>query len=390
MKQVLTRIKNLSHDRFFSKIHGSRLIYNSCWEDPRIDRELLRLDSHSEVVMITSAGCNALDYLLDGPARIHAVDINPRQNALLQLKLALIAQGDYNDFFQIFGKGAHPDFQALYHRIREKLPQQARSFWANKAQYFNSRGFKKSFYYYGTAGMAAWLFLKYLYLTRPGMRALVFELVDARSLEKQRRIYDEIENRLWGGFSLWLVRQPALMSLLGVPRPQIRLIQTEYPGGLSQFVRNKMRHVFTEVLMADNYFWRVYITGQYTASCCPNYLRQENFSRLQRFVDQVETYTGTLSGFLQAHPKQYSHYVLLDHQDWLAWHAPDALSEEWELILQNSRPGTKILMRSAGFGLDFIPRSIASALRFYPDRTEPLHPTDRVGTYGSLHFAEVV
>jgi S-adenosylmethionine-diacylglycerol 3-amino-3-carboxypropyl transferase len=46
-------------------------------------------------------------------------------------------------------------------------------------------------------------------------------------------------------------------------------------------------------------------------------------------------------------------------------------------------------MRSAGFRLDFIPRSIAAALRFRPDLTERLHPADRVGTYGSLHFAEV-
>jgi hypothetical protein len=40
------------------------------------------------VVMITSAGCNALDYVLDLPAEIHAVDVNSRQNALLQLKLS--------------------------------------------------------------------------------------------------------------------------------------------------------------------------------------------------------------------------------------------------------------------------------------------------------------
>ena len=39
--------------------------------------------------MLTSAGCNALDYLLDGPAEIHAVDVNFRQNALLELKAAV-------------------------------------------------------------------------------------------------------------------------------------------------------------------------------------------------------------------------------------------------------------------------------------------------------------
>ena len=53
-----------AHDALFRRVHGNTLIYNTCWEDPRLDREMLGLDRHSRVVMITSAGCNALDYLL--------------------------------------------------------------------------------------------------------------------------------------------------------------------------------------------------------------------------------------------------------------------------------------------------------------------------------------
>jgi S-adenosylmethionine:diacylglycerol 3-amino-3-carboxypropyl transferase len=55
--------------------------------------------------MITSAGCNALDYLLDGPAEIHAIDVNPRQNAVLELKLALIRRGEFDDLFEFFNPG---------------------------------------------------------------------------------------------------------------------------------------------------------------------------------------------------------------------------------------------------------------------------------------------
>ncbi len=51
-------------ERVFQRIHGNSLVYNTCWEDPRCDRRLLQLDARSRVVMLTSAGCNALDYLL--------------------------------------------------------------------------------------------------------------------------------------------------------------------------------------------------------------------------------------------------------------------------------------------------------------------------------------
>jgi len=140
----------------------------------------------------------------------------------------------------------------------------------------------------------------------------------------------------------------------------------------------------------ENYFWRVYITGSYTRSCCPNYLREENFAALAARTERVHPHTCTVSQFLQQHPGAYSHYVLLDHQDWLAHHAPQALAEEWALIFANSRPGTRVLMRSAGLDLGFVPADVRRRLRFFPERTEPLHLIDRVGTYGSLHFAEVL
>ena len=61
--------------------------------------------------MITSAGCNALDYLLDDPAEIHAMDVNFRQNAVLELKLALIRRENFDDLFEFFGIGSHERLQ---------------------------------------------------------------------------------------------------------------------------------------------------------------------------------------------------------------------------------------------------------------------------------------
>ena len=117
-------------DKVFSSIHLNNLVYNTCWEDPRCDRQLLGLDAQSEVVMITSAGCNALDYLTQGPAHINCIDMNPRQNALLELKLASIRADSFEDHFAIFGRGKHPDFTRLYEgRLRPDLPVFARDYW---------------------------------------------------------------------------------------------------------------------------------------------------------------------------------------------------------------------------------------------------------------------
>jgi S-adenosylmethionine-diacylglycerol 3-amino-3-carboxypropyl transferase len=382
------KISHKAHDLLFKTVHSRSLIYNTSWEDPRIDRQLLELDAQSRVVMLTSAGCNTLDYLLDSPQEINAIDVNPRQNALLQLKLALIERGEFDDLFAMFGRGAHPNYRQIYRDVRSHLSQQSREFWDTKIRYFNANSKKRSFYYYGTSGLFAWLMSLY-FKKYPKIRTELLNLLDAQSLDEQAVIYDRLEPLLWGKTVSWLIRQPFTMSLLGVPRPQSRLITEQYPGGMLGYLSDKIKHVCTSVLIQDNYFWRVYLTGSYTETCCPNYLKQENFDHLRNNGSRIHVHNSTITNFLKHNPGEYTHFILLDHQDWLAQHDPEALEEEWQLILQNSRPGSKILMRSAAMQVEFIPEAAQAALRFFPELTNRLHLRDRVGTYGSLHFAEV-
>jgi S-adenosylmethionine-diacylglycerol 3-amino-3-carboxypropyl transferase len=384
----LQAFRRATHDRLFGAVHGSTLIYNTCWEDPRIDRRLLRLAPGSRVAMITSAGCNALEYLLDDPAEVHAVDVNPLQNALLELKRAFLASGDGAGLEAFFARGSDPDHEATYARVRPLLPAFARRIWDRRLDYFRPRTVRGSFYFRGGSGLAAWTFLRAVRM-RPRLRGLVDALLEARSLQEQRATYDRLEGELWTPMVNGLVRQPTLMALLGVPRPQIQLILDSHPGGLAGFVRDRVRHVTTQVPMHDNYFWRVYVHGRYGDACRPEYLRPANLDTLGDRVWRLHTHTSTVARFLEGSSGTFSHFVLLDHQDWLAAHDPQALRHEWEWILARSHPGTRILLRSAGLDHDFIPPEIRRRLRWRPDLTEPLHPTDRVGTYGSTHLAEV-
>lgn len=388
-RTLKARVMGRAHDALFDRVHSSTLIYNTCWEDPRLDRRLLALQPDSRVVMITSAGCNALDYLLDDPARIHAVDVNPRQNALLQLKIALIEHGDHGELFRLFGNGARPEFRNLLRLLAPRLQPYARKFWETKHYYFESTRLNPSFYYRGAAGLVAWVLLRGLAKINPRVRDLTERLVDAESLDEQAALYHRFQTALWNAFNSWLVNQPLTMAMLGVPRPQIRIIEEKFPGGITGYIRSKMEYVLTKLPMRDNYFWRVYATGRYTTGCCPNYLLAENFSSLRERTGRVSTHSTTVARFLRQNPGQYTHFVLLDHQDWLASHDVEGLREEWDLILRNSRPGTRILMRSASPEIDFIPAPVHARLRFFPELTDTLHLQDRVGTYGSTLLAEV-
>ncbi|MDX2225868.1 MAG: BtaA family protein [Verrucomicrobiae bacterium] len=388
--QARPSLRQRAHDALFNKVHTGNLIYNTCWEDPRQDLQMMALNSQSRVVMITSAGCNALDYLLAGPAHVHAVDMNPRQNSLLQLKMAMIARENFDDLFQLFGEGSHPGFPDLLKAIRPALPSYAAKFWKEKAHYFKSTRLNPSFYYRGTAGRMAWLARQSFLGTNKKVRKYMHDLLDSKTVEEQQDLYEQVRPMLWNGFVKWLLAQPLAMAMLGVPRAQIRLIETRFPGGLTGYIQAKLEHVFTQVPFQDNYFWRVYLTGRYTRDCCPRYLQAEHQPLLRHNLPRLTTHTSTMANFLRENPGSYSHYVLLDHQDWLAAHMPEALNEEWKLILQNSRPGTRILMRSASPVIDFIPGFARRHLKMDEALAGRLHILDRVGTYGSTLFAEIV
>lgn len=379
----------LAHDFLFARVHGGALIYNSCWEDPRLDRALLRLDRSSRVVMITSAGCNALDYLLDDPLEVHAVDVNHRQNAVLEFKQVLLRSGDHEGLWALFGEGADPRREEIYGSVRHRLGPSARRFWDRRISYFDPGGQRNSFYFHGGSGLAAWMLRAVVLGPGPRRRRLAEELLDAPDLAAQRAIFDQLEPEIWSRLARFLVRQPMLMALLGVPRPQIRLITASHPDGLEGYVREKLRRVMTELPIRDNYFWRVYLTGRYAPHCRPEYLRPEHGGTLASRVDRLRVATTTLTQHLRDHAGSYTHFVLLDHQDWLAAHDPEALREEWEAIFARAAPGAVALLRSAGLDLSFLPPEVRGRVRPRPDLTEPMHRLDRVGTYGSLHLLEI-
>ena len=387
---IRQKITNYTRDKIFRSIHGNHLIYNTSWEDPAIDRELLQFDSNSDIVMITSAGDNLLDYLLDRPASINSVDVNPKQNALFELKRAVIRTAEHEDLYLMFGEGAHPNIQELYSKkLRQELPVFAREFWDKKLKFFEGEGLKRSFYFYGGAGTLAWLCQGYFKLHKR-LNKNIRWLFSAESMEEQQRAYDHVEPLLWNRVIRWFLGRHITLAAMGVPRAQRDLIMNGFDGGLLGFLRTNVRRVFTEIPVSRNYFWRVYATGSYSRECAPEYLQERNFNTLRETVDKAHAHNTTMAEFLRANPKAYSHYILLDHQDWLAWNDPKSLEEEWRLILQNSKPGTKILMRSAGPVVDFLPKFVREAVDFSADhRTDELHNTCRVGTYGSLLLGTV-
>ena len=224
--------------RLFQFVHQHNLVYNACWEDPRLDRVALDLGPDDTVLVITSAGCNALDYALAGPKRVIAVDLNPRQSALLELKLAGIRNLRYEDFFAMFGRGRLDQAGKIYSQLlRPAISPWAQTYWDRWIEFFEP-GSARPFYYRGTCGTFAAMIN--FYINRVvRLRSRLDEMLEAASVEEQRRIYEEVHDRFWTRSIRFAMRRDSTLSLLGVPRAQRRQVDTEYEGGISQFVQDR-------------------------------------------------------------------------------------------------------------------------------------------------------
>jgi len=149
----------------------------------------------------------------------------------------------------------------------------------------------------------------------------------------------------------------------------------------------------------DNYFWRLYATGSYTPTCCPEYLEQKNFEALKEgLVNRISTHTDTVEGFLRKHDGKISRFVLLDHMDWLSFH-PDLLASEWDAILSRAAEKTRLIWRSGGLQTDYIKpvpvkyrgkeTQLQNILTFDEETARKLHKLDRVHTYGCFYIADL-
>lgn len=330
--------------------------------------------------MITSAGCNTLNYLLDDPATIHTVDINPKQNALLDLKLALINHGDHGSLFELFGDGKTSRYLEIYKKVRTGLSESSRSFWDTHIKYFSQEG--EGLFYQGGAGMFA-RFLNSA-IKHKGLEDSVVQLLNEPDQSKRSGLFDEIEVTLFNGLQHSLWKTPAVLSLAGIPKSQRDAI-----GDLNGFMRSTLRSVFVEQNPEDNYYWQAYLNGAFTTTCCPEYLKEQHFSMLQERANRIEMQDSDLQKLLKSTSKTYSHFVLLDHMDWLAEYKSEQLKEEWELILNHSKKGTKILFRTAYPDTDFLPDFIFD--RVLISRIDPnwISRNDRVGTYTGTYLATV-
>ncbi|MCC6598138.1 MAG: DUF3419 family protein [Alphaproteobacteria bacterium] len=365
-------------------------VYPQIWEDPEVDLDALKLDGNTRIMTIASGGCNVMNYLTESPERVQAIDLNPAHVALARLKIAAVKYlPNYESFFLFFGHADDKVNIINYNKyIAPNLDKFSKDYWEGHSLFRGKRinYFTKNLYQFGLLGrfISAVHVLAKIYGKDPR------EILKAKSMEEQLEIF----NRTLGPiFDKPLVKRicnmpPALYGL-GIPPAQFDELNEASGGDMAGLLKARLRRLACEFPIDENYFaWQAFGRGydRENKKAIPRYLTKANYEILKKNADRVEVHHTSITGFLQSQPaKSLDCYVFLDAQDWMN---ASQLTTLWKEVLRTSRPGARIIFRTAGIHSPLsraLPQDILSRFHYDPDASVEAVKKDRSSIYGGFH-----
>lgn len=103
--------------------------YANCWEDADILLKGLDLKPGGKVLSIASAGDNSFSLLATNPEIVLAIDINPVQLYLVELKKAAIKHLSYDEVLAFLGFQACVHRETYFRKIKNDISPSARDYW---------------------------------------------------------------------------------------------------------------------------------------------------------------------------------------------------------------------------------------------------------------------
>ncbi|TWU71584.1 hypothetical protein ED733_001863 [Metarhizium rileyi] len=387
-KAFITAVQNLSANlplpSFFYQNHHWRIYYDDqlrkhtqfndeyiyafTWEDARVDERILRLGPEDKILAISSAGDNILSYLAQSPARVHAVDLNPTQNHLLELKAASYAALPYGDFWKIFGEGKHPNFrEILVNTLSPHLSSRAFQFWLNNTHVFQN---KRGYGLYDTGGsrhaIRAMRWISRLF----GLQGTVKRFLQAKTLNEQREIWRQrIRPALLSKLvcNLVVAQESFLWTALGVPKNQLAMIEKDHAESdlvkgdnpvakntrshaIWHYMVNTLNPVAEETHLAkDNPYYYVCLAGQFSRECHPHYLAPEVHAKLSKpgALDSLRIHTDELEEVIaRISPGTLTVAVVMDSMDWFDPGSPTAAAQITKLN-RALKMGGRVMLRTS-------------------------------------------
>lgn len=313
----------------------SRLSYSLGNEDWVTELKALQIEPKHRVVCITASGDRPLHLLLNECQEMVAVDANPAQNHLLQLKQTAMGQLNYADYLAFLGV-SNCQSQRRHewlNQLAPHLPSTTAHYWKEKI-----KAIKRGVIYEGAT--ERWV-RRFSYLLRFVRRREINTLFSFHDLESQR----EFLQKKWN-HTFWKT-----MLNVGL-HPWITSVFFKDPGTYSNFDRSikpgsytygKMIECLHHHLAKENLLVSLIFKGSVSQEAYPPYLKPEGIQSIRKNLPKLTIKTADIIEFLQSQPDHsIDRFSLSDVASYLNFDQYQHLLKE---VYRTAKSGARFCLR---------------------------------------------
>jgi len=352
----------------------SDLLFGMSWEDPESDRAALRIRPGEHLLTISSGGCNTLTFLLDDPQRIYAIDINASQSHLLALKCAAIRAFDAQELSAFLGLQPCTHRIDMFESIADQLSSEAATYWRARRAAIADGVVQQ-----GRFERFLRRFRSFLRLIQGRKR--VERLFESRSIEEQRRFFDESWNTAQWRLLFRLAFNKRMLAKRGLVTDYFRF--DDGSASFSESFAKRAERAMCDLPIASNYFLAQYLLGRYLSpDAMPEYLKPASLPIVRERLDRIEIITADAKQWLAEKPEASIDAFSLSNICELM-NADDTYAT-FAQVARTARAGARIVFRNLMVPRE-VPAELATRIRL---RTE-LRQQDRSFVYSKVNAYEI-
>jgi S-adenosylmethionine-diacylglycerol 3-amino-3-carboxypropyl transferase len=272
------------------QIDNSYLRYANCWEDADILIEGLDLQKGDSILSIGSGGDNSFSLLINNPEIIVAVDINPNQLKLIELKKAAYKVFNHQEFISFLGFVEVNNRIELYAKVKPFLNKEDQEYWQERIVeieegIIHQGKFEK---YFKT--------FRDKVLSKVHSNKKVDQLFEKKTPKRQEIFfYNKWNTWRWRllfkvFFSKYVMgkfgRDPKFLKQVAVP--------------VSSFILDKAATHLGSTYSQSNYFLEYILTGKFSINL-PHYVRKENFDSIKNNIEKLVVFEGFAQDAFKKH-----------------------------------------------------------------------------------------
>ncbi len=345
-----------------------RLSYSFGNEDWVTEKRALNIQKGDNIVCVTASGDRPLNLLTEDCGSIVAVDANPMQNALLDLKKAAIGELDYEDYLTFLGLKIGKKRLDTYQILREKISQTSDKLWER-----HKGAIKKGVLFQGSMEKRMRLATYIVQLTRGDKVKRLFAFDNLH--DQKQYVQKTFDTPLWRRFIDFSL-QPRLTRLFFQDPGLYEYVDSRIHIG--HYIHDRLHAALARFPAKESPLLSMMLRGRVDMNHLPPYLEPEGLSKIKPRLDRLRFETKDLITFLEnAAENSFDCFSLSDVASYIPF---EAFERMLGAVYRCAKPGARFSIRQFLTKYE-IPEKMSSLFQRDHALEEKLSQEDRCFVY---------